>query len=154
MTKVCKVCKRKLSIEKFREAKGCVDGHRGDCIVCQNKRSNEHYWNNSQEILIKERENRIADPDVYRAKKLKKLYGITLDQYNKVFEQQGGVCKVCGRPETATRNDKLKHLAVDHNHNTGRVRGLLCAGCNTALGYLSENPVVIKSLLDYIINND
>jgi hypothetical protein len=67
-----------------------------------------------------------------RAEALKSHYGITLEQYDALLEEQGGVCAICGeRPE--------KHLCVDHCHETGTVRGLLCKRCNFGLGYYKDD---------------
>jgi hypothetical protein len=57
---------------------------------------------------------------------------------------------VCGRPETATRNGKAKHLAVDHNHETGKVRHLLCGNCNMMIGYANENPLTLEKAAAYL----
>lgn len=66
---------------------------------------------------------------------LKALYGISLTQYERLLEQQGGVCAICGRPPR-TR----PVLDVDHDHLNGLVRGLLCGNCNRAVGLLDEDP--------------
>ena len=71
-------------------------------------------------------------------------YGITVEQYKDMLEEQSGVCAVCSN----TCSSK-KSLAVDHNHETGRVRGLLCLRCNTALGLLKDDPATIENLLRY-----
>ena len=96
----------------------------------------------------------VKHPDSRKQSNLKIKYGITLEKYNRLFEDQGGVCAVCGFPETVFYKGTLRSLAVDHNHQTHKVRGLLCRGCNIALGHLKENPVVIKSLLEYINKYD
>lgn len=62
----------------------------------------------------------------------KRRYGITEDEYQSMLRRQGGVCALCGRPETANGRARL---AVDHEHGSGRPRGLLCIGCNISLGY-------------------
>jgi hypothetical protein len=59
-----------------------------------------------------------------RASSLKRRYGITPEQYQKMLDRQGGICAICGRPPKTLR------LSVDHDHRTGRVRGLLCYQCN------------------------
>jgi len=83
---------------------------------------------------------------------LKKKYGLSLEEYQQMWEEQGGVCKVCGRPEGRVTNPegKVSSLSVDHNHETGEVRGLLCHACNTALGQLNEDPAIIQNLLGYL----
>jgi hypothetical protein len=74
-------------------------------------------------------------------------------QYDQMFEEQNGVCKVCKQPETRKRpwskNGEINPLAVDHDHKTGEVRALLCSHCNTSLGKLDEDPVRIRALADY-----
>lgn len=58
---------------------------------------------------------------------------------------QGGVCKICRRPET-----QRKRLAVDHCHTTGAVRGLLCITCNAEIGHLLDDPEIIRRAADYV----
>jgi|688.fasta_scaffold494711_2 hypothetical protein len=74
-----------------------------------------------------------------------KKYGMTFDDYNKMFEEQNGCCASCGDHQILF----TKRLVVDHNHETGKVRALLCSNCNTALGLLKENEERILSLLEY-----
>lgn len=81
-----------------------------------------------------------ADPE-YRAKRqanaravrLKMRYGITVEEYDRRMAEQGGVCGICGQPERLRQN-----LAVDHDHDTGAIRGLLCFDCNVGLGKLER----------------
>lgn len=83
---------------------------------------------------------------------LKKRYGISLIEYNKLLKEQDYKCAVCLNSETSfdKRTNKLRDLSVDHNHKTGEVRGLLCRNCNTALGSLMDNENLISALLNYI----
>jgi hypothetical protein len=82
-------------------------------------------------------------PEQYFEYNLKR-YNITADEYWQMFEEQNGVCKVCNEEPGD------KKLAVDHCHDTGEVRGLLCSRCNTALGLLREDKNIMKSLMEYI----
>lgn len=82
--------------------------------------------------------NRRKDPEYARRAALsthnasrKKRYGITRDVFEYMYQRQGRGCAICGRPRSGKR-----HLCVDHDHKTGRVRGLLCARCNSFLGWL------------------
>lgn len=74
-------------------------------------------------------------------KKFLKRFGLTLDDYAKMLETQNGVCAVCGRPETIVdpRNETVRCLSVDHNHKTGKVRGLLCTKCNSLIGFAEDS---------------
>jgi hypothetical protein len=68
---------------------------------------------------------------------LRLRFNLTLEEYNSMLESQGGVCKICKMSETTRKNnsDEVRMLCVDHDHNTGQVRGLLCNNCNRALGH-------------------
>ena len=77
--------------------------------------------------------------DVYNPK-----YPLKEADYERMLHHQGGVCKICGRPETRlNRWGNLARLAVDHDHTTDEVRGLLCHSCNTALGLLQEKSDLV-----------
>lgn len=76
-------------------------------------------------------------------------YGMTLDDYDKMLADQGGVCASCGLPETGRNQHGIVSLAVDHCHTTGRIRGLLCMACNRTLGMLGENVDRVIALAVY-----
>lgn len=84
------------------------------------------------------------------SRNLLRNYGITLDQYDEMFEKQEGVCKICKKPETSTIKGAVKRLAVDHCHSTGRIRGLLCNNCNTAIGLFKENKNFMLNAIQYL----
>lgn len=87
----------------------------------------------------------------YSTAYLKRVYGITLLDYNTMFESQGGVCKICGDEGFLMDSERHKiKLVVDHNHITGAVRGLLCHNCNRALGLLQDNTDVLRSAINYL----
>ncbi|MCK5612564.1 endonuclease VII domain-containing protein [Candidatus Pacearchaeota archaeon] len=152
--RICKRCGVERPITDFHIVKECLEGRRPVCKFCIRKQQKKRYDDNAEFARARQRRYNARNPQVMRQINLKKKYGIVIEEYNIMFESQGGVCLICGCSETVKRNDKIKNLAVDHNHVTGKVRGLLCQKCNQALGLLGENPVVIKSLLEYITNND
>ena len=71
---------------------------------------------------------------IQRKNKLRLRYSITLEEYDQMFEDQNGKCKICGTEENGN-----KRFSVDHDHETGKVRGLLCYRCNTSLGWFEKN---------------
>jgi hypothetical protein len=83
-----------------------------------------------------------------RAMNLKK-YGLTPEQYDEMFAAQDGRCAACGQEETHRNQFGVVRLAVDHDHDSGRVRGLLCARCNRALGLLGDDASRVAGLLAY-----
>lgn len=78
---------------------------------------------------------------------LRKHYGIDESQYNAILNAQGGVCAICGAPP---KDNKKRRLAVDHNHATGKNRGLLCAPCNHAVERLENDPDWGTKALNYL----
>jgi len=101
----------------------------------------------------KRRERELNPEKVKRAEKgrlLKRKYGITLEQYEQMFAQQGGVCAICKRPETSVIKGSLIQLSVDHHHTEGRVRGLLCFRCNALIGTMADDPALIRAAADYL----
>ena len=80
----------------------------------------------------------------YRNTILKREFGITIDDYEDMLQQQNNVCAICGGV------NKTKSLCVDHSHITGKVRGLLCNNCNVAIGMLAEDPVILNKAIEYI----
>lgn len=91
-------------------------------------------------------ENRRALSDRERQRR----FGITPERYSELSESQNGACAICKQPETATRLGKVKALAVDHCHQSGAIRGLLCADCNTGIGKLKENIDIFQSAIQYL----
>ena len=111
--------------------------------------------------ILRESENRRhhhryeTDPE-YREQKLRdvvKKYGITLDEYYGMLEKQGSVCAICSKPETRITKGTLCRLSIDHDHETGKVRGLLCSACNTAIGQFNDDPSLVRKGLDYLLSH-
>jgi len=81
---------------------------------------------------------------------LKHNFGISLEEYQELFNNQNGLCAICNNKEHRTYNGKVKSLAVDHNHLNGKVRGLLCHDCNVALGYVKDDRLILGRMITYI----
>lgn len=80
----------------------------------------------------------------------KDKYGITPAQFKILMCAQNFGCAICGKPETKNINGKVVELAVDHDHETKRVRGLLCSNCNIALGSFLESKEILKKAILYL----
>jgi fructose-1,6-bisphosphatase len=83
-----------------------------------------------------------AHKEEVMSRQLKRNFGITLAEYDQMLEDQHGICAICGGV-----NPDGKRLAVDHDHETGKVRGLLCTSCNTRLGFLEIHRDAIRQYL-------
>lgn len=75
---------------------------------------------------------------------LRRKYNFTPEKYNRLLKQQRGVCAICGSPPVKNK------LAVDHDHKTGKVRGLLCLNCNLLIGRVEKNPCFVSNIIKYL----
>lgn len=82
-------------------------------------------------------------------KRMRKTYGLSKEQYDKLLEMQGGVCKICGAEPKSVRAIN-RRLSVDHIHGTHKVRGLLCNRCNVAIGFMDEDISFLESAIQYL----
>jgi Recombination endonuclease VII len=101
------------------------------------ERMKAYYWKTRDKQLIK-----------IRKSKLKTKYKLSLEDFQNLFEKQNGVCAICKEPETAGRL-----LAIDHNHETGEIRGLLCTNCNLGLGKFKDSPELLRIAQEYVSSN-
>lgn len=77
---------------------------------------------------------------------LMRKYGISSDDYNAMFNSQGGCCLICNRHQIEFQ----RALAIDHDHETGEIRGLLCGPCNTGLGLFRDSAEILTRAIDYL----
>lgn len=84
-----------------------------------------------------------------RASYIKRKYGMTLEEWDALFEEQCGGCAICKQPLEA-----VKKLVIDHCHNSSKVRGLLCSNCNTGLGLFKDNPESLQAAIEYLKRTD
>ena len=133
-TKVCTTCKAEKDINEFylRGGNYSPNSRKSKCKECDKKRVAETYW---------------KDPSIYQNNHLKRNYGITLNEYNQMLVEQGHRCKTCGTTEPGGKHGKFM---VDHSHNTGEVRGLLCKSCNIALGEVGDNIQTLEAMIKYL----
>lgn len=135
---------------RIRYKNGKTDDSRFDNMTLFNGIGGEHDYKTREGKNAYLRAYRKATPELEKARSLRDNFGISLDEYNQMLSAQNGVCAICKQPETHKRNDKVKALAVDHDHGTGKIRGLLCADCNTGIGKLKDSVNVLQSAIDYL----
>ena len=80
------------------------------------------------------------------------IYGITMNDYNDILLKQGGGCAICGKMEQIVlkENGKSTRLSIDHNHSTGKVRGILCRKCNMGIGQFNEDVILLTKAVEYL----
>ncbi len=105
----------------------------------QNRVKSLRYWKNHPEYRLKQKV-------VNRKVKLKR-FGLTIEMFEEIVKKQNGKCAICNQLPNRS------NLDVDHDHKTGKVRGLLCSACNRAIGYMGDNPERLKKAIKYLTNN-
>ena len=137
--KTCTKCGELKPLSEFDPRYDGTDKPYPSCRPCKQATQTEY-----------QRRRRAADPEGEARKQrnatLKNQYGITLDEYNEMFRQQGEKCVICGTKECASG----KTFSVDHDHKTGKVRGILCMDCNVSLGKLKDDPDLFRKAAEYL----
>jgi hypothetical protein len=135
--KRCGGCKEMLPAHAFSRNRRTSTGLSSWCRSC---------------VQEKARNYRLSDPDGWRENKLFVRYGITAEQYDALLAAHRGVCAVCERPNNQNdrRTGQHRRLHIDHDHATGKVRGLLCAKCNSALGHADDSPERLRAMALYL----
>lgn len=111
--------------------------------------SSDHRASKAEYMRERSRRVRAADPAYHRRFHLRR-YGITPEWYDAKLEEQGGVCAICSKPETAVIKGRTLALAVDHCHDSGAVRGLLCRACNSAIGMFNHDVALLSNAISYL----
>lgn len=149
--KVCATCGATKPLTEFHRSATGKDGRRGSCGLCQNEKSRVNRQENVEREQRRKRdwyqEHKDEVADRMRESHLIRRYGITTAEYETLLEAQNGVCAICARPESSSR---YGYLAVDHDHETGVVRGLLCGGCNKALGGFGDSEELLAKAIAYL----
>lgn len=125
--RICKICRLNKNINDFNNHKNYPSGKSYICKNCSNKKRND--------------------------RRLRRVYGISQQEYDLLFEKQKGKCAICENPETTVdpRNHKIRKLSVDHSHNKeSKIRELLCQKCNVTLGNVNDNITLLEKMISYL----
>lgn len=150
--KRCRRCSEEKHPMDFYRNSTRKDGLQSDCKACQTEIrlawTDEQKEAHLQRGYAWRRKNPKKARENHRRNRLKALYGITADEYQLRLNSQAGGCAICG---DAGAEDSSFPLEVDHDHETGRVRGLLCGRCNRALGLLDDSPFRLGCASTYLV---
>ncbi|UOD28766.1 endonuclease VII domain-containing protein [Massilia violaceinigra] len=143
--KTCTACQQEKPLTGFSRDKR--RGHAARCKDCRKAEVTAWRTKNRESYNASERQ-RYAESPAKWERHLRSKYGISLAEYAERLAAQGGCCAICRASGDALRET----LAVDHDHATGAVRGLLCAKCNRMLGCAVDRPEVLRAGAEYLIN--
>lgn len=131
--KLCSKCNKMKDIELFSFISMKYQRRQSHCKKCR-----------SEYIQLKRKNNPIKESLRKRKQTLKSKYGLDIKDYEIMYANQNGRCKICNNP--------YKLLHIDHCHNTDKIRGLLCSGCNIGLGHFKDSIELLKSAMEYLKN--
>ena len=155
MSRVCSTCKKEHPVERFGKKKTARDSLNSQCKGCAYESHRRYVRKDPARRAAQQkaaRDARVArggQRERDRENNLKYLYGLTEEEYARMSEEQGHVCKICRRPPRGTRPNTSR-LVVDHCHDTGVIRGLLCHQCNWALGLLGDSADLLRAGVLYL----
>ena len=135
--RLCKKCDTTKPIEDFyKTGRKNGDEHAYECKECAKARIKAAHK---------------ANPDKQRDRHLRRTYGISLSEFNRMVLSQGSKCACCGTNEPGGKHNQWN---VDHDHVTGAVRALLCKDCNVVLGIVEDSPEHLQRLIHYIVKHN
>lgn len=147
-----KPCKKCANTLRYTSMTGCVNCTKENSIKrFENGNAKEWVQKNREKVNASNRKKYNSLSSEEKRKRNRKqqisLYGLTVEQYDAMLERQNHVCAICGKSEKSTSKGVL---SIDHNHTTGKVRGLLCDSCNRGLGYFYDNASFLHNAIDYL----
>lgn len=149
--KICNACGENKPYSEFNKNKEVHDGYRYTCKECRRlgKKSDPKF----AKITRKKQDKSIRIPYGTKARtteatervQINRLakYGLTVTQFNVLQDQQQNKCAICSKPLG-------EKFCIDHCHETGKVRGLLCYGCNSGIGLLNDDPALLTIAIEYL----
>jgi hypothetical protein len=164
--KTCKKCGETKLLEDFFEMAGMRDGHRNECKACNLREKADRHRKNPQPARDRVKAWQAANPERVRERAerykasgrkalsdrrsyLKRKYGVTPEWYDEQLAAQDGGCAICGKPP---RDDISLH--VDHDHESGALRSLLCFTCNNLLGDVNDDAALLEKAAAYLLGHD
>lgn len=149
VARVCSKCGIQKPLSEFYRAKRHRGGYHTWCKECSNaSRARSREREDVEERRARDRRRYQREKDRWFEYNILRRYGISLEFYQEMVERQEGKCAICGEEPDGETNQGRLH--VDHDHNTQRVRGLLCGSCNSGLGYFRDSPRLLKEAATYL----
>ena len=137
--KACSVCKQEKPLADFWPDRRRKNGHMARCKACNTLQAKKYRQAHPEHGLKRYWSN----PQGERERHLVRKYGVTQADYDQMYAAQGGACAIC-------RKTQKRAFDADHDHATGRVRGLLCTSCNRMIGHAGDNAGCLRAAADYL----
>ena len=142
-TRECRVCgdNKNLLADFYLSRKDPTkkSSYAYECKDCTIKRTVQYNKDNSETV---------------RSQYLKRAYGMTFEEFENMLSEQNNCCAICGTNKPSKTRGRVKRFHVDHDHKTGKIRGLICKSCNIALGEVEDNIHILKSMIQYLESHE
>lgn len=156
----CKKCSVELSDLNWQP--GLKKANKKWCAACSNKRSTlwkkenkdkvkaqRNEWNKQNPEKVKSYRKKV-EPEQIRQYIIKREYNLSWEEYQKLYVEFKGLCGICAKPLSLIKTNSEHTAHIDHDHLTGKVRGILCRSCNRGIGYLNDSPERLQKAATYL----
>ena len=141
--RTCRVCgeEKNLLADYYmcRKDPTLASSYSYECKECTIKRTVEYNKENSESV---------------RSQYLKRNYGLTFEEFDIMLSSQDNACAICGTKKPSKNRGRTRRFHVDHDHETGKVRGLLCKSCNIALGEVEDSIHTLQAMIQYLESHE
>lgn len=141
-TKVCSVCKRRLPFSSYHNSSKSKDGKGYRCLSCDEEARKRYINTNKERVQV-----------LSRSKNIKSRFNLEEDRLREIMDNQKGCCVICNNSLIDPNKNSTKQYGIDHNHDTGEVRGLLCMHCNAMLGQAMDSPRILLAGYNYLMKH-
>lgn len=151
--KQCRKCSHFKPVTSFHKngyrRKDGTSAARNDCKACNKKVHDEYVEQNRKELNAYMR-SRYTEDEKKRIREygLKRMYGLSIEAFDKLLKKQGDKCAICRIHKSDT-----PRMDVDHCHETGKIRGICCIRCNRGIGLLKDDPMILRRAIGYLEKN-
>ena len=158
--KTCSKCGVSQPFSNFHKRSGTKNGYVSHCKSCRTETRKTEYWKDPEKLRNIAKEARLKDPEKFKLRSkiwklnnpdkvkngsLKLKYNISIEDFNLMMKNQNRCCAIC---KESFVDAKSTH--VDHSHDSGKVRSILCKWCNLGLGHFKDNIYILKSAIEYL----
>ena len=161
-SKPCRICGEVKALREFHHAADMRDGHRNECRDCYREIARARYRANPQKAIENVQRWQLANAERFKAYQAeyrsrpgrkramrdlyyRRTYGLTADEIDAMLAAQGGACAICHAVPK-----RLASMHLDHDHEAGHLRGLLCLSCNQGIGKFRDSPALLRAAADYL----